>query len=272
MREELRREVEDRIREIFDENFEYIRAEGGRAVTDFIREEAFLQILYYFRKNIELVDKVSRAEVRLTLPGLKTPEKGLPYTIEGVVDIIREDDEVWMYDLKTHDRFQIENNKALYRAQLNVYAHIWMRLMGNELDNTAVISTILPAPLKGALRNGNPEHIALEMGKWDPVVTLGYSEDEVEEMIADFGRVVEAIEDHQFSAPSLSRLQARDEGGRGVFATRVCRNCDARFSCPSFRDYARKADSSNRGFRQYFDDYGTDFTTEEYVDGNLKES
>lgn len=101
------------------------------------------------------------------------------------------------------------------------------------------------------------------MEQWDPVVTLGYSEDEVEVTISDFGHVVEAFEDHRFSAPPLSRLQERDEGGRGVFATRVCRNCDACFSCPSFRDYARGVDSSNLGFRQYFDDYGTDFTAEE---------
>lgn len=269
MREGLRREVETRLRDIFEENFEFIRAEGGHSITDFIKEEAFLQVLCYFRKNADLIDRITEAEVKLTLPGLSTPEGGRPYTIEGVVDIVCDGEEVWMYDLKTHDRFSIENNKPFYREQLNVYAHIWKRLMGNELDNTAIVSTSLPGSLKGALRSGMAEHVALEMERWDPVVPLGYSEDEVEAMIEDFGRVVDAIEVHGFSAPPVDRLLEKDSGGRGVFATRVCRNCDARFSCPSFREYARTSDSRNSGFRAYFDDYGTDFTTEEYIEGNL---
>ncbi len=269
MHENLKKEVEARLREIFEENFEFIRAEGGHSITDFIKEEAYLQILCYFRKNIAIIDQITEAEVKLTLPGLRTPEKKRTYTIEGVVDIIRAGDEVWMYDLKTHDRFAVENNKPFYREQLNVYAHIWKRLMGNRLDNTAIISTALPSGLKGALRNGVKEQIAFEMQRWDPVIPLGYSEDEVEAMIGEFGRVVDAIEDHEFAAPSVERLLEKDEGGRGVFATRVCRNCDARFSCPSFREYARQSDSRNQGFRKYFDDYGTDYTTEEFIEGNL---
>lgn len=270
MREKLRQEIEDRLREIFEENFEFIRAEGGHSITDFIKEEAFQQILCYFRKNIRLIDQITDAEVKLTLPGLETPLKKRPFTIEGVIDIIREGDEVWMYDLKTHDRFAIENNKPYYREQLNVYAYIWKSLLGNRLDNTAIISTALPSGLKGALRAGVKEQIAFEMERWDPVIPLGYSEDEVEAMIDDFGRTVDAIEDHEFAAPGLEKLLEKEEGGRGVFATRVCRNCDARYSCPSFRDYARQSDSRNQGFRKYFDDYGTDYTTDEYIEGNLK--
>lgn len=269
MRESLRREVEERLRDIFEENFEFIRAEGGHSITDFIREEAFLQVLCYFRKNADLIDRITEAEVKLTLPGLLTPGDARPYTIEGVVDIVCEDEQVWMYDLKTHDRFAIENNKPFYREQLNVYAYIWKCLMGNKLDNTAIVSTSLPGGLKGALRSGVSEQIAFEMGRWDPVIPLGYSEDEVESMIEDFGRVVDAIEDHGFSAPPVPRLLENDEGGRGIFATRVCRNCDARFSCPSFREYARQSDSRNEGFRKYFDDYGTDYTTDEFIEGNL---
>jgi hypothetical protein len=269
MLETLQQEGEARLREIFEENFEFIRAEGGHSITNFIKEEAYLQVLCYFRKNIAIIDQITESEVKLTLPGLKTPEKKRTYNIEGVVDIIREGDEVWMYDLKTHDRFAIENNKPFYREQLNVYAHIYKRLMGNRLDNTAIISTALPGSLKGSLRAGVQEQIAFEMQRWDPVIPLGYSEEEVEAMIDDFGRVVDAIEDHEFAAPPVERLLEKDEGGRGVFATRVCRNCDARFSCPSYREYARQSDSRNQGFRKYFDDYGTDYTTEEFIEGNL---
>lgn len=269
MRDTLRKEIEERLREIFEENFEFIRAEGGHSITDFIKEEAYLQVLCYFQKNLAIIDRITDAEVKLTLPGQKTPQNRRNYAIEGVVDIIQEKDEVWMYDLKTHDRFAIENNKALYREQLNVYAHIYKNLMGKRLDNTAIISTALPGGLKGALRTGVPEQVTFEMDRWDPVVPLGYSEDEVESMIEGFGRVVDAIEDHDFSSPPVERLLEKDEGGRGVFATRVCRNCDARFSCTSFREYARQSDSRNQGFRKYFDDYGTDFSADEFIEGNL---
>ncbi len=271
MNETLSAEIEERLRDIFEENFEFIKAEGGHSITDFIKEEAFTQVLWYFRRNKDLLDRISQAEVKLTLPGQKTPGDGRTYAIEGVVDIIAEADETWMYDLKTHDRASIESNKALYREQLNVYAHIWKNLLGNQLDNTAVVSTSLHTQLKGAIRAGNPEHIAHEMQSWNPVVPLGYSEDEVEAMITAFGTVVDSIENHRFAAPPLATLLARDEGGRGQFATRVCRNCDARFSCPSFRDYARQSDSRNQGFRKYFDDYGTEYSVDEYIDGNLRD-
>lgn len=269
MNQSLIDEIEGRLREIFEENFEFIKAEGGHTITEFIKEEAYNQILWYFRKNKELIERISQAEVRLTLPGQKSPGDGRAYTIEGVVDIVAEAGETWMYDLKTHDLAAIESNKELYREQLNVYAHIWKKLLANPLDNTAVISTSLPSQLKGAIRGGNRDQIAFELGRWNPVVPLGYSEEEVEAMIADFGAVVDDIENHRFSAPTVAKLQERDEGGRGQFATRVCRNCDARFSCPSFRDYARQSDSRNQGFRKYFDDYGTDYTTDEFIEGNL---
>jgi len=218
-----------------------------------------------------LIAKIVQAEVKLTLPEQVTPNDSLRYTIEGVIDIVREDDETWMYDIKTHARFAVESNKELYREQLNVYAYIWTRLMGNDLDNTAVISTSLPVGLKNAIKNGNADHVRHEMEQWNPVIPLGYSEEKITLMIEQFASTVEAIEHHQFTAPPVERLSERDDGGRSTFANRVCRNCDVRFSCPSFREHARKNDRASKGFRKYFDDYGTDFTTEDFLEGNLPE-
>lgn len=269
MNEEMLQELEGKIRQIFEENFELIRAEGGHSITDFLKEEAFNQILCYLRKNRALIERITEAEVKLTLAGQKTPGTGRSYAIEGVVDIIREGEDVWMYDLKTHERSAIEANKEFYREQLNVYAFIWKNLMGRALDDTAIISTALPDKLKSAMRAGDQEAAARSMVDWEPVIPLGYSEEEVEAMIDRFGQIVDKIEDHRFAPPSVDRLFEKEPSGGQAFAVRTCRNCDVRFSCSAFREYATGSGSRKMGFRQYFDDYGTDFEPEDYIEGNL---
>src|SRR5258706_1054698 len=44
------------------------------------------------------------------------------------------------------------------------------------------------------------------------------------------------IEENQFSPPKVRRL--KEKVGDQLFVTRVCRNCDARSSCASYREYA----------------------------------
>ena len=56
----------------------------------------------YFRKMREVAETVSETEVKLTLPEQVSPH-GNKFTIEGVVDIIRENESTTMYDIKTHD-------------------------------------------------------------------------------------------------------------------------------------------------------------------------
>ncbi|NTV79743.1 MAG: hypothetical protein HGA25_11585, partial [Clostridiales bacterium] len=58
--------------------------------------------------------------------------------LEGlnVVDIVRDDEETWMYDIKTHDPDFIAGNKTFYEKQLNVYSYIYQNLRGNQLDHT----------------------------------------------------------------------------------------------------------------------------------------
>jgi len=264
-------EIEFHIHEIFDENYDFLKAEGGDMVTDFVKNEAFSQVLQYWKRNRALIDKITESEVKLTLPGLKTPRKDIPYNLEGVVDIVREGEETWMYDIKTHERAAIESNLDSYKAQLNVYAYIWRGLRGNKLDNTAIISTPLPPALKAAIKSGDEAWIARERAAWDPIIPLGYSEDEVERMIKDFGAVVESIEDHVFTPPPTERLTSKEGRDRNIFAVRVCRNCDIRYSCASFRDYVKSSDRGNQGFRRYLDDYGTEIAPEAFIEGNLRD-
>jgi hypothetical protein len=270
--EARKEEILSKLRDFFEENYEYMKEEGGHMITDYTKELAFQQIKYYFLRNYELIERITDAEVKLTLPQQLTPIQEIPYTIEGVIDIVQEEGRVWMYDLKSHDLESIESNLDFYKQQLNIYAYIWKNLRGRDLDNTAVISTPLPRTLKLAIQAGEEKHIRNEMKNWNPIVPLGYSEDEVEAIIESFGEVVEKIEDSDFAPPPVKKLQERRPGERVTFGVRVCRNCDVRFSCDSFREYALRSPGRNQTMQNYLDDYGTEVTKEEYIEGNLDHS
>ncbi len=263
------KEIEKRLEEMFAQNYELLKLEGGHALTEAGQKDAFNQVLYYFRKLKEVAAKVTDTEVKLTLPDQKTPGNR-SFTIEGIVDIVREDDEVWMYDIKTHDPFYVESNKHLYEKQLNVYAYIWENLRGNQLDHTAVISTVLPDALKEAAIANDGNRIQKELAHWKPVINIPYHEKNVKDTIYDFGLVVDNIEKHCFAPPPATVLDGKISGTNSKFATRICRNCDARFSCSSYREYAIKFQKgTTANFKQYYNDYGTDGEQEEFINASI---
>lgn len=263
-------EVIERVKEYFEENYELMRLEGGHAVTEDIKELALTQVLYYFQKMKEVANRVTDTEVKLTLPNQTTP-KGRSFTIEGVVDIVRDDDQTWMYDIKTHDLEYIRSNKDLYEKQLNVYAHIWQNLREQQLDKTAIISTSIPEGLKHAHLLNDTFAIMHEMAKWEPMVELDFIQEKVEEVVEDFAKTVDHIEDKHFKPAPPEQLSQKLEGTNALFGTRVCRNCDARFSCKSYREYATSKGRGERGsFKKYFEDFGSDTDKEEWVNANLE--
>jgi len=262
-------EIIDKIREYFEENYELMRLEGGHAVTEDIKQLALTQVLYYFTKLKDVANKVTDTEVKLTLPDQKTL-KGRNFTIEGVVDIVRDDNETWMYDIKTHDTAYIQSNKELYEKQLNVYAHIWQKLRGQALDKTAIISTAYPEGLKQAHLLNDQFKIQYELSKWNPLIPLDFDQGKVKDIVADFAYIVDCIEEKKFRPVPVEVLQSKMEGTNALFGTRVCRNCDVRFSCSSYRDYATSKGKGERGsFRKYFDDFGSDSDKEEWMNANL---
>jgi hypothetical protein len=246
--------TEDQLREMFDLNFERLRQENGHSIAPDVREAAWEQVRLYWRKLRHIAETVTDTEVKLNLANQKSPKKR-NFCIEGVVDIVRENDKVTMYDLKTHDLEFVQANIELYGDQLNVYAYIWQNLRGEQLDETAVIATPVPDAVSAAMRNGEPLQIEAALAEWNPVVPIALDAGNVKKTIAEFAKVVDRIEDHEFCPPSVSDLTVR-EGKRGTFATRVCRNCDMRFSCSSYRDYARTY--KDRGWSKFADFYDLD--------------
>ena len=262
-------EIEQELKEKFEENYAMLRLEGGHALTADVKEAAWKQVLYYYRKLRTVAERVSETEVKLTLPDQFTSE-GRRYTIEGVVDIVSEQDQVWMYDIKTHDPDYIQANKNFYEKQLNVYAHIWQKLRGEKLDQTAIISTAFPRAMKAALDSEDESYIIHELEKWEPVIPVNFDYNEVTETIADFAKVVDNIENHSFKAPSLDYLTRKIDGTKITFASRTCRNCDGRFSCPVYREYAIQSGAkTSADFKKYYEQFRDDADQEAFITANI---
>lgn len=261
-------EIEEKLREFFEENFHFLSESSGHTINAFMKEKAFQQVLYYWKKNRDLIDKITRSEVKLSLPEQSTPNDKYPYTIEGIVDIVQEKGETWLYDLKTHDVDRILANKDLYKEQLYVYAYIWKNLQEHDLDNTAVISTPLPKKLQQAIRYGKIDSIEREVKEWNPIIPIGYSEDEVAEMIENFGNIVEKIENREFSAPAVETLLNKPDGMKNAFAVHICRNCDLRYSCHSYEEYLihSKGATKNKMF-EFLNARSAE--QDDFIEGNL---
>ncbi len=259
------------IREMFEDNFRTLCEESGHSINAYMKELAFGQVLCYYRKNRKFLERVTQSEVKLSLPEQKTPNDKIPYTIEGVIDIVREGAETWLYDLKTHAPERIKADPEKYREQLNVYAHIWKGLQKNELEGTAIIATPIPHTLKRALATGDETRIQKELDRWNPVIPFGYDEDEVAEMIERFGETVERIEKSHFESPPVEKLQTKMPGMKSNFATHVCRNCDVRYSCPSFMEYVKTSRNASRNDVFKYMASPAD-ETEDFIEGNLTEN
>lgn len=252
MEADLDREVEEYLHEAFEENFDWLAAESGAGLAPDIKAMALQQVLYYWRKLKYIAMNVTETEVRLNLPALETPA-GREYGIEGVVDIVREQDSTTMYDIKTHDPEYVRTHRAEYAKQLNVYSYIWQRLREQGLDETAVIATSFPDSLREALARGDGLRVESEMWRWEPVIIVPFDPEQVDEAVEEFGRAVDSIDEGKYSPRTVLELQERPEEGARAFATRVCRNCDARFSCSSYRLYMReKGASSDLEFERFF--------------------
>lgn len=263
-------EIEAWIDETFEENYERLRLDGGHALTPYVKRMALEQIKNYYRKLRDVAENVTDTEVRLTLPEQRTSE-GRKYTIEGVVDIVRENDLTIMYDIKTHDADFVRKNPEVYAEQLNVYAHIWQTLRGQPLDQTAIIATAFPDAVKDALRKKNEVAISKQMELWNPLVEIPLNQEKVQDTIDGFSATVDAIESKKFKPPKVETLLEEVGTTRQKFGTRVCRNCDARFSCTSYRNFVISTNArTGLDFKTYFTDFGSDDEKAETVSLSLE--
>jgi hypothetical protein len=261
--------VENFIRQAFEQNFELLSLDSGHSLAAGVKATALTQSLLYWRKLKDIATRVTETEVRLNLPNQTTPE-GRKYGIEGVVDIVQEDDRTVMYDLKTHDADQVRDHIEGYENQLNIYAFIWQNLRNLRLDEMAVIATAFPDTVRDAFFDPDPARLSFELDHWDPLVKIEIDPDHVDHVIEDFGRVVDCIENGEFEPASIEKLNSHYGSQNSMFGTNVCRNCDARFSCLSYRQFAAGSHRSPENFfRQYLADFGTDIDQQDWLSSGM---
>lgn len=264
------KEAEKFIEEAFEENYELLRSETGHNLTPDMKRQALDQVKYYWRKLRDLAEKITDTEVKLSLPERRTP-KGSRFAIEGIVDIVREGEETWMYDIKAHDPDFVRGNLDLYEQQLNIYAYIWQELRRHDLTGTAVIATAPNDTLKRAIRSGNPEEIETAIATWEPVIRVEFAQENIDDTVRDFGEVVDCIESKAFAPPPLRKLKTPVSKARKTpFGTDVCRNCDGRFSCDSYRKFYKSGRRlKDIAIRFYVDDVEDTDEQASWLEGNL---
>jgi hypothetical protein len=255
------------IEETFEENYELLRLEGGHSLSPYVKNLALQQVKLYWEKLKQLAGNVTETEVKLTLPLQKT-QKGRTFTIQGVVDVVKDNNETILYDIKTHDVDFVRCNKEEYEDQLNIYAYIWQNIKEQELGGAAIIAVGQTEEIKRAYRSGDPGKIQKAIEEWQPEVPIDISSDKIESTLESFGEVVDMIEEHEFAPPSPEKLTSYVRPNKR-FVDHVCRNCDVRFSCDSYKEYAFTSTSAKRDFLFYYDDYGTEYERAEILDANL---
>lgn len=271
-------DIERQIREFFDTNYRQMLAEGGAHVlTPRALEQARQQVEHYWKKLRDVAVSVTDTEVRLQLPNRVTP-KGRKFVIEGVVDLVREQERIRMYDIKTHFCDEVVRHRDSYTAQLNVYAYIWNQLRGQMVHEMAIIAVQLPERLRAAIREQQTAVIEEQLQAWNPLVPLPFETSSIEATFLKIAQTVDQIEDGEFSPPSAEKLASvagedQNTGGKKIaFATLHCRNCDGRFSCDSYRQYMRNAGSLGRRFEllKYIDSSHDDGELDDWIDGNIE--
>lgn len=268
-------EIEDFIHECFNDNYTSLSSETGKSLSLKQQEAAIQQIIYYLYRMWNIAENVTETEVKLILPGQRT-RKNRKYNLLGVVDLVSDDSGTKMYDLKTLEKDVILEDKDKFRKQLSIYTHIWKGIKDQKLDGSAIIATSVPVEIKKIVKQfiEEPEakfeefHSAIE--KIDPIITVDVDEAQIQDFLTEFGDIIDKIEERVFEPANVIKLRTKQPGTNSDFGSLVCRNCDARYSCDSYREYIGSARGKVRTlFGQYWDD--EEETAESWIIDNLYE-
>ena len=272
-------EIIEFIRSRMDENIRSLLSESGQRVNPSVKLAAERQALAYWITMQSIAEKVTETEVKLALPECVSPA-GRRFTIEGVVDIIRDEDGLEIFDIKSMPASYVLTNKPKFQEQLNVYAHILSNLKGVKVKRAAIIATGPEDQLRAELRRTEIPASELQslLSRLNPLVEMELCEESIADTIARFGKVIDRIESGDFRPrPAADLDRGGDANSSGAkFGVDVCRNCDVRFSCDSYRAFRKMPNSTKRirskekAVWQFFLDCGDENEIGDELDSNTQ--
>lgn len=185
---------EEKIREMFDFNFRHLAAAGIRPIGKKQRENAFGQVINYFRQNRSEMDRIIEIEVDVSV------EKE-HYILTGKIDLLLgKDEKLELLDFKSQPRPEKDDARLeSYYRQLCIYAHILEGRYGKKPERLLLYWTGEP------LRK-------------DALMEFPYKPEVVDEAGVHFDWVVGQILQKEY--------QIKD-----VPEKKVCKECDLRLYC-----------------------------------------
>ena len=185
---------EESIRPLFDRTFHFLSMGDVRPIGGAARENAFSQVMNYFRQNREEMRRVVETEVDVSVE-----KEG--YVLTGKVDLLMgSDGKLELLDFKTTEK-PVDSPEliAAYERQLATYAHILESRHGKRPERLLLYWTSEP-------------------DKEDALMELPYRPKVVEEAGAYFDRVVGKIQDKQFAVVEPPE-------------PKICKECDMKTFC-----------------------------------------
>ena len=226
--------IAEKLREFFEANYEYLKETSGHSINEMMRERAFEQVLAYWKRHRKMMLEGNVSSIEISVPNLHTPNKDIPYSLEGKIDVLEKDGKLNLFDVTTNSKEQIEDDIELYRDELNLYAHELERIQEGSVAETFVMTTSVPKDVRHALKNNSLPELEHALENWDPIVPVQHNKNAQDAALKKVGEVVEKIQNCEFDPPAPSDLKKKYKDGK-PFYTHVCQNCDLRKSCESFR-------------------------------------
>ncbi len=184
---------ERQINDWFESNYKILSTAEKQYLTEKVKEAARQQVLNYFRRNAQELDKVRDAEVNVSL--VKKD-----YILRGTIDLIKgKGNTVEIIDFKSEAKPDPANVQSYqrYQKQLETYAHIVEERHGLHVSQMHLYYT--------GEGNGNP------------LITFEKNQRHIDQTMQEFDAIIQRIECKDF------RISQRQK--------RVCKNCDLRFYC-----------------------------------------
>ncbi len=240
-------QLEEKLRELFEANYEFLKESSGHSINEMMKERAFDQVLMYWKKRKEQILDGNISSIDVSVSNQLSPKSKIPFSIEGKIDALEKDGKISLFDVTTNSIEQIEDSIDFYKDELNLYAFEMDKNQDKKIDNLFVLSTSLPKDVRYALKINDEKELERALENWNPAVQIPHNKDTQKEALQKVGEVVDKISNCEFDPPKPSELKKKFKDGK-TFYHHVCENCDIRKSCESYRELkgGKKAETGGK--------------------------